>query len=286
MEAPFKKVQNRSSRMYYQIVLMQLKEDIIKELRIPLDLAESVTSHENIFQKNTLKWIGKMSERLLYKMTPEFMNEMSETESLVLVADVRRSQDLMTYSHSPEYYQEKMVEFLKKVREILFKNYAIFDQFTGDGFIAYFNEHVCQTFLEDYYKMAVDSCKEILDFSDSFFSDWAKTIRRIPVEEIGLSIGIDCGKVSYRDLDDQFLAIGDACVWATRMCSAGKKGDIILNNIPYQNLTITGKGKKCEEVFSETKTGEKFKAFRLKVSEINYMPQDKQQNSITPTAIQ
>lgn len=268
IKVPFNRVVSGTSRMYHQIVLMELENVLIKELNLPLELQLSTTAGESLLQKNVLRWMGKMPLKVLHTMNSDFMRKMSDTDTIVMVADVRRSQDLMTYGESPEKYQENMVKLLKEVREILLGNYAIYDQFTGDGFIAFFNEHVCKTFDKDYYEMMVDSCKRILDFSDKFFQDWARTIRRIPIEEIGLAIGIDSGKVFFRDIDDQFLAIGDACVWATRMCSAGKKGNIILNNIPYQVISGKGKADKCEEVFSETKTGEKFKAFNLKVEEI------------------
>lgn len=265
---PFNRVVSGTSRMYHQVVLMELEDTLIKELDIPLQLHMSATAGESFLHKNVLRWIGKMPLQVLLSMNHDYMRKMSETDTIVMVADVRRSQDLMTYGESPEKYQENMVKLLKEVREILLDNYAIYDQFTGDGFIAFFNEHVCKTFGKDYYEMMVDACKRILDFSDKFFKDWARTIRKIPIEEIGLAIGIDSGKVFFRDIDNQFLAIGDACVWATRMCSAGNKGNIILNNIPYQVISGKGKADKCEEICSETKTGEKFKAFNLKVEEM------------------
>ena len=279
-------INKEGSRSNYQDVLVQLESDIIDELDLPLTLTFGTSSHEKLFRREALRWIGKMSEKILINISPEYLQNMSESDTLVMVADVRRSQDLMTYGVSPESYKNKMVEFLKKIRTILLENYAIFDQFTGDGFIAYFNEYICNSNEKDYYEMMVDSCKKIQDFSKNFFKDWTKTLRRAPSEEIGLAIGVDSGKVYYRDLDDQFLAIGDACVWATRMSSAGKKGDVILNNIPYQTIAEKTDLSTCkEEVSSETKTGEKFKAFRLIIDKVNYSPKQISTLSEKPIAI-
>lgn len=274
----------KESRIYYQVVLMQLESELIKELELPLKLTFSTTSHELLFRRNVIKWFGKIPMTVLYDMSEDYLKKMSETDTIVMVADVRRSQDLMTYGKSPETYRNKMIEFLKEIRKILLGNYAIYDQFTGDGFIAYFNEHICNSNKKDYYEMMIDACKRIIDFSNDFFKDWAKTLRRVPAEEIGLAIGVDSGRVYYSDLDDQFLAIGDACVWATRMSSAGDKGEVILNNIPYQIITGKGINNSCDEICSETKTGEEFKAFRLSLKNIKYTP-DNQIKIEKPVAI-
>ena len=88
------------------------------------------------------------------------------------------------------------------------------------------------------------------------------------------------------DLDNQLFAIGDACVWATRMNSAGNKGDVILNNLPYHVLSKTLNGNNCEKITSITKGGEHFSAYRLQIGNIHYVPtRKKPQERREPGAI-
>lgn len=71
------------------------------------------------------------------------------------------------------------------------------------------------------------------------------------------------------------MVTGDACVWATRMNSAGEKGDIILNNIPYQVLSSSLNGNNCNKINSITKGGEHFSAYRLQIKNIHYVSTNK-----------
>ena len=103
---------------------------------------------------------------------------------------------------------------------------------------------------------------------------------------IGLSLGIDSGRVSYKEIEGQFFAIGDACVWATRMCNAGKRGDIVFNNIPYHRIAPFGADAFSEEIESVSKNGESFKAYRIDPSLVTYISQPQKDPSLNkPTAI-
>ena len=190
------------------------------------------------------------------------------------------------YSPSPNTYREQIIGFLSEVRRILKEDYAIYDRFTGDGFIAYFNQFVCEQEGKDYYEMTLDACRRIQSFSENFFKKWSSLIRKIPVEPIGLSIGIDSGYVDFKDVDNQFFAIGDACVWATRMCNAGKRGDVIFNNIPYHQIVKYGAKGFSTEIDAETKNGESFKAYKVNPALVNYNARPKKDPSLnTPSAI-
>lgn len=256
-------------RFYFQVVLLQLESRLVEELQLPIKLVSTVIA-EDMYHKNMIKWFGQIPDTIISKVNNDFINKMSETDTLVVVADIRRSQDLMTYGKSPSIYRNRMVDFMNKIRDVLNEHGAIFDRFTGDGFIAYFNDYMCQQLKKDYYEMMLKSCKEIIHFSNDFFAQWVKDLRKIPESEIGLSIGIDSGIVSFQDLNNQLLAIGDACVWATRMCSAGKKGEVIFNNIPYQKISSSVV---AEVIHSVTKGGESFRAFNINLDESNYTPQ-------------
>ena len=281
-----KEYTNRSS-FYFQVVFIELESQLVDEIGFSESLSFTATAQEYYFKKKQLKWASQIPERLIEAaMEPSFMTEMSRSDTLVMVADIRRSQDLITYGLSPNTYREQIIGFLSEVRKILLEDYGIYDRFTGDGYIAYFNSFVCRMGGRDYYEMALDACNRIQAFAEGYFDNWSKQIRKIPIEPIGLSIGIDCGIVDFKDIDDQLFAIGDACVWATRMCNAGKRGQIIFNNIPYHQIEEYGEDGFCSVIDSETKNGESFRAFSIIPSKVNYSPKTTKDPSLnTPSAI-
>ena len=248
-------------------------------------LTYSATSYEELFHKNVLKWAAQLPNDIIPKIDDVYIDNMSKFDTLVVVGDIRRSQDLMTYGSSPDIYRDKIIEFMNRTREILKNNCGLYDRFTGDGFIAYFNQYMCEQEGKDYYEMMIKACREILNFSNPFFADWVKLLRRIPETEIGLCIGVDSGRVSFKDLNNQLFAIGDACVWATRMNSAGRKGDVVLNNIPYQYISSVLNNNNCEKINSITKGGEHFSAYRLQINNIHYVSTKRPQEHRKPGAI-
>jgi class 3 adenylate cyclase len=151
------------------------------------------------------------------------------------------------------------------MRKIIKDNYGVFDKFTGDGFLCYFNSHLCEQLGKDYYEQLIKACKEIMDFSNSFFSDWVKNIRKLPPNSSGLTIGIDSGVVKFRDLDNHLFAIGESIVWANRMSSAGEKEEIVLNNIPYHKINDSQQDIEFESIQNVTKGGESFTAYKMKI---------------------
>lgn len=281
-----KEYTNRSS-LYLQVVFIELESQLVKEIGLPEPLSFTATVQEFYFRKKQLKWASQLPEQLIEAaMEPSFMTEMSRSDTLVMVADIRRSQDLITYGMSPNMYREQIIGFLTEVRKILLEDYGIYDRFTGDGYIAYFNSFACRMGGRDYYEMALDACNRIQNFAEGYFDNWSRQIRKIPIEPIGLSIGIDCGIVDFKNIDDQLFAIGDACVWATRMCNAGKRGQVIFNNIPFHQIAEYGEEGFCSIIDSETKNGEAFRAFSIIPSKVNYSPKTIKDPSLnTPAAI-
>lgn len=274
------------NRFFFQKVLSDFETQLSEELNLPIKLTCSATTYEESFHKNMLKWAAQIPNEVIPKIDEAYIGKMSDFDTLVVVGDIRRSQDLVTYGSNPDVYRDKIIEFMNCTREILKNNCGLYDRFTGDGFIAYFNKYMCEQEGKDYYEMMLKSCREILEFSNPFFEEWVHLLRRIPETDIGLCIGVDSGIVSFKDLDNQLFAIGDACVWATRMNSAGNKGDVILNNLPYHVLSKVLNGNNCEKINSITKGGEHFSAYRLQIKNIHYVPtRKKPQERREPGAI-
>lgn len=243
-------------------LLLRIQATICSELRIQISPQFVSPIVDGMTNQRQSDWYGLVHPAILNQIDDEFAKSMSREDTITIVADIRRSQDLMTYS-SPSYYNEKIIEFTENVKSIILENNGVFDKFTGDGFIAYFNKYMCDIIKADYYNQMWMACVRVMDFANPFFDEWCKQLRKIPEEKIGLSIGVDTGTVEFTILDHQVYAVGEPCVWATRMNSAGKSGEIVFNNLPYNHMLESGFDLKFREEDSQTKTGEKFKFYKV-----------------------
>jgi Adenylate and Guanylate cyclase catalytic domain len=221
------------------------------------------SSGQGAYNKNEIRWKGHLPWQTIELVSKDFVDNLSITDSIVIVADIRKSQDLMTYGPNPDFFRDKILEFTTQIRRIIKDNFGIFDKFTGDGFLCYFNSYLCEQFDIDYYEQMLIACRQIMEFSNPFFEEWSKHVRKLPPNSCGLTIGIDSGVIKFRDLDSHLFAIGDAIVWANRMSSAGKKEEIIFNNIPYFKVKESNSNVEFETIENITKGGEAFTAYKL-----------------------
>jgi len=218
-------------------------------------------------QTNTsnLIWERHLHPQVLKVIGNNLEQELSGTDTVVLVGDVRNSQVLMTYSQSVAFFRDKMFGYVAQVMKIIKSNYGIFDKFIGDGFVSHFNSTVCEKFGKDYYRQMLKAAQEIMDFSIPFFDEWGKQIRKLPPIQPGIALGVDCGIVEFRNLDNYLVSIGEPIVWASRVSNAGQKGEIIFNNMPYHKVRELIDESHFEPVESATKGGENFTAYKLKL---------------------
>lgn len=256
---------NEASRFALQGFLMCEKVYLCRKLKLEVYPNIISSSGEGSYHMNNIRWKGHLPWQAIDLMNDNFVEQMSSTDTIVLVADIRKSQDLMTYGPSADFFRDQILEFTTEMRKIIKDHCGIFDKFTGDGFLCYFNSHLCEQLKRDYYEQLIQACKKIMEFSNSFFSDWVKNIRKLPPNSSGLTIGIDSGVVKFRDLDNHLFAIGESIVWANRMSSAGKKDEIILNNIPYHKINDSQQDIEFESIQNVTKGGESFTAYKMKM---------------------
>lgn len=254
----------------FQLFYIRRLSYLLSKLNLEKFPSLSMSNMEGTLHTDYIKWNGHINYRVLEIVNESFLKTMSDSDSLVIVADIRHSQDLMTYSPSPDLYEHYILKLSEQAQKIIKEEYGIFDRFTGDGFICYFNKYVSEKFGLDYYESAISVCRKIREVANSIISEWVSKIRKVPSEPIGLSIGIDTGTISYSEKNGNLYAIGDACVWATRMCSAGGSGDIVVNNIPYQHL-LTSTSLSFGEVTAITKDGEKFIAHTVNDGDNNFV---------------
>lgn len=254
---------NENSRYYLQSYFLCISAFLVYKTKLEYKPVLCKSSGESAFHNNYVNWKDRFPWQISDQVDNNFLDLLSNNETVVVIGDIRKSQDLITYAVNPNTYRKNMVAFIDKVRKIVLENMGIFDRFTGDGFIFYFNAYLANMYYKDIYETVIDVCIKIQDESRLLFENWKQELRKLPQESIGLSIGIDSGTMNFLD-DRMMFAIGTPAVWATRMCAAGNAGDIILNNLPYNRLREIEPGLNFDEVMNATKTGEQFKAFKLR----------------------
>ena len=224
----------------------------------------SWTSEENEYVERVIRWKGQMPYSLLHKNPDEILEQATSTETIVVVGDIRRSQDLMTYARNSAEFSKRMVDFIMTTRTICNEDTGFFDKFTGDGFILYFNEAICHVNGQNYKECFLNFIKSELKYCNQLFKDWTKTLRKHPSTEIGLSIGADLGQVNFHDLNNHLIAVGEPIVWATRMSSIGKANEVIINNV-LKNFLENDTSLSFSERVGRTKAGEEFLAHTLEI---------------------
>lgn len=227
--------------------------------RLNLDVpALGPDGSELMYRASVSRWQGHFPTAFLLQMADadKIMAEASNSETIVVIGDIRRSQDLMTYSKDSETFAAYMVRFIQTTRNIIDENLGIFDKFTGDGFLAYFNEAVCKRLGGDFTDCFVEFVKSEMQFAEAHFHEWLKTVRRLPDKPSGLSLGGDIGRVAYRDMESHFITVGDPIVYAERMCSAAAAGETLVNNPLYRHIKDRPETSFAERTFT-SKTGER-----------------------------
>src|SRR5665213_4159729 len=209
-----------------------------------------------------LKWRGHFP-RIKTRADPqEVMEKASRSTTIIVVGDIRRSQDLMTYAMDEQDFSKRMVEFISQTRSVLDKHGGSFDKFTGDGFIGYFNESICELSGSNYIDSFTGFIQEFTAFCNAHFREWVKFVRKIPGQTVGLAVGADLGRVSFQSLHYHVVAVGESIVWASRMASAAKAEEVLINNLLYQTLRHR-KDLQFESREASTKSGESFQAWKL-----------------------
>lgn len=216
------------------------------------------------FRDQIIRWkpflpLEFLQKRFTKMKEDEVVAKLSGSRSIVVFGDIRKSQDLMTYGSDPDRYSKFILFFISKVRVLLDKHLGVFDKFTGDGFVGYFNDWLCGEMGRSAGKAFVEFTRELATFCREHFAAWTTELRKLPEVEIGLAVGADYGKISFLNEDGQLIAWGDALVWAARMSAAAGAREVWLNNQLVSHCEHVSE-LKTTEVVSQTKSGEGFRA--------------------------
>lgn len=251
------------SRMLSGVLFIQIRGVILKELGVKNQPGATFSSEEFLHSEECITWLGHIPFVRKLDDINKSISKANKTPSIIVTGDIRRSQHLLTYSKTDEDYSVRMIEFLAKSRELLEKSYGIFDKFTGDGFLAYFNEEICDQCGKDFVSAFLDFNRQIQEFSAEHFGNWEKSLRVIPKDTIGLAIGADIDQVLFNLIDYHFIAVSEGIVWSTRMASGALADQTIINNRLYERLK-NNTSIEFEDSFVKPKYGEPVRAKLLK----------------------
>lgn len=242
--------------------LSGLKLFLHVELQIPITPVIMMRSDEIEHSERALRWKGYLPNELLMssKHDPdELVRSACKGKTIVAIGDIRRSQQLMEYAKDDDVFLKFMSSFIHHSRALIEKHKGFFDKFTGDGFIAYFNEEICSRLNVDYVDCFLGFVDEELKFMDGLFSEWRESVSRLPPEPVGLAIGGGAGIVDFRDVDNHLIVVGDAVVWAYRTVSDGEAGEFIAHE-PLSELISNRPGLSFSPREGVTKNGMPYKS--------------------------
>lgn len=244
------------SRFMLWAFVTSVKVRLITQLGLQKSPQFIMASDELEHAAETVRWRAHVPKRVLFENPQALIASASQHESIVLVADIRKSQDLMTFAVTPADFARRMLEFLEQARSVIDRHGGVFDKFTGDGLIAYFNPQIARRLGVDYVESFLSCAIDLQAFGRKHFEEWTASVRKLPSEPIGLAIGSDVGIVVFNDNASHLVAVGDAIVWASRMASEARAGEVVVNNLLYQLLRARP-GVSFEPRTATTKGGEK-----------------------------
>lgn len=202
------------------------------ELSIPLSPTITMSAKEIEYSERALRWRGYLPDEFLRaaRLDPDaLVREAGGAESVVVIGDIRRSQQLMAVARDTEGFVRLMGRFIQGTRGLIQKHHGLFDKFTGDGFIAYFNEALCKRLAKNHMDCFLRFVREEKKFARDLFTDFTSRVDLSLTPHVGLAVGADLGQVDFRDVNNHLIAVGDAVVWAHRMSNAGDAGEIIVH---------------------------------------------------------
>jgi class 3 adenylate cyclase len=174
-------------------------------------------------------WHEKISTEQGMKSCPLFRGVTAgqTVNVVVLCVDIRSSTALMREAINPHKFAAILTHFVDEAQRIIQESNGWFDNFTGDGFLAYWPIDP-ETVNDDTLRIA-RFCSITLDyFRDHLIGNFKENSRNFP-STAGLSIGIDAGPLNLVKVAGYLTVVGPPVVGAVRMVSLAAPYEILAN---------------------------------------------------------
>ena len=158
--------------------------------------------------------------------------EAKECWGFVISVDIRRSTELMLKARKPEQYSEFVSQLTGKLSNEILKSFGVFDKFTGDGILAFFPDFYSGEDAGFHAATAALRCHQI--FQNHYREHRTSFISIL--QDTGLGIGIDYGKLHLVQVSGALTVVGPPVVYACRLGGA-PAGSTYINQPEYEELS-------------------------------------------------
>jgi class 3 adenylate cyclase len=156
------------------------------------------------------------------------INGRNHVSLIVLAADIRSSTVLMKEAGDSYEFAKILQEFIERAQETVWDREGIFDNFTGDGFLAYWS--FTQTTKKQKLRSVLSVARQLHgDFRDRHLPLFRANSQNFPEKGIGLAIGLDEGNAYPVVIANDPTIIGPAVVGAVRMVKQAGPGETVAN---------------------------------------------------------
>ncbi len=161
----------------------------------------------------------------------ELFADARSCNAVVVSIDIRRSTELMLKARKPELFAKFITELSQKLSHIIISNFGIFDKFTGDGILAFFPDFYSGHDAMYFALKAANECHEIF----RLHYNASRECFNVFIKNAGLGNGVDYGKVTLVNTNNELTVVGIPVVYACRM-SGANAGDTILNQPAMEHV--------------------------------------------------
>ncbi len=152
----------------------------------------------------------------------------SHSPSIIVVGDIRRSQDLMTYAmDGAGISQKRMIEFISKTRLLLDRKYGGFFRQVYRGWFSWiFSTSRFARWgikLRGQFPWALST--KFTRFCNAHFREWVQFVCKVPKQACPVCpSGLMWGVCPSKSLDYHVIAVSESIVWASRHGLGGQGG--------------------------------------------------------------
>jgi adenylate cyclase len=131
--------------------------------------------------------------------------------------DIRRSTDLMLKATDDTGFAAFLTRLILEMNSRIQSNYGVVEKFTGDGILAFFPLEFTGPDAIVHALQAADECRKT--FWRNY--DASRDAFTVVIEETGLGIGLDMGKIILTTINGDITIVGKPVVYACRIATSG-----------------------------------------------------------------